>query len=364
MRVKLKFPWRFVDSPYYKSLINYPPKDVEFLGVDKSYVRVINSPKLFAFQKRVKTFLRKAAEVIKIPNITFTTSSNVDLIHCAHCLLINNLPWVIDVEHYWTFSASSNISYSKFGKFIIKNILRKNNCKKILPWTYAAKNTIKDALKDKEINNKIEVVYPAIPVAKLRNTVKPDKTTLFFIGRYFYQKGGLFVLEVFKKLKQKYDCRCIMISLTIPKYLKEKYADFIEIYDSVSDYVLFNKIYPSSDIFVYPGFSDTFGFSLLEAMSFGIPIVTVNAFARKEIVENDKNGFVIERSNDMSIYKIREKERKVINELVEKTSILIESSSLRRKMGRYGKMLVEKGKFSIKERNKKLKEIYEIAIKK
>jgi hypothetical protein len=33
-------------------------------------------------------------------------------------------------------------------------------------------------------------------------------------------------------------------------------------------------------------------------------------------------------------------------------------------MGRYGRMLVEKGKFSIKERNKKLKEIYEEAIKK
>ena len=363
MKVKIKFPWRFIDSSYYRSLINYPPKDVKFLGVERSYVKVIDSPKLFTFQKRVKTFLRKTAELIKIPNITFTTTFNFDLIHCAHCLLLNNFPWVVDVEHYWTFSASSNISYSKFGKFIIRKILRKNNCKKILPWTHAAGTTIKDALRDKEINNKIEVVYPAIPAAKLINAVKTNKTTLLFIGRYFYQKGGLFALEVFKKLKQKYDCRCILISLTIPKYLKEKYGDFVEIYDSVSEDVLFNEIYPSSDIFIYPGFSDTFGFSLLEAMSFGIPIVTVDGFARKEIVENGKNGFVIERPNDIRIYRIGKKERKVINEIVEKASILIESSSLRRKMGRYGRMLVEKGRFSIKERNKKLKEIYEEAIR-
>jgi hypothetical protein len=33
-------------------------------------------------------------------------------------------------------------------------------------------------------------------------------------------------------------------------------------------------------------------------------------------------------------------------------------------MGRYGRMLVEKGKFSIKERNKKLRRIYEETIKK
>jgi glycosyltransferase involved in cell wall biosynthesis len=363
MKVKIKFPWRFIDSPYYRSLINYPPKDVKFLGVDRSYVKVIDSPKLFTFQKRVKTFLRKAIEVIKIPNITFTISQNADLIHCAHCLLLNDLPWVVDVEHYWTFSASSNISYSKFGKFIIKKILRKNNCKKILPWTNAAGSTIKDALKDREINRKIEVVYPAIPVPKLRNIKKSRKITLLFIGRYFYPKGGLFVLEVFKKLKQKYDLRCIVISLTIPDYLKERYRNLIEIYNSVSEDVLFDKIYPSSDIFVYPGFSDTFGFSLLEAMSFGIPIVTVDAFARKEIVENGRNGFVIERPNNISIYRIGEKERKVINEIVEKVSVLIESSSLRREMGRYGRMLVEKGRFSIKERNKKLKEIYEEAIR-
>jgi glycosyltransferase involved in cell wall biosynthesis len=363
MDILIKFPLRFVDSPYYRSLINYPPKDVEFLGVDKSYVRVIDSPRLFNFSKKVKTFLRKTIEIIKIPNITLTIDSNVDLIHCAHCLLLNNLPWVVDTEHYWTFSASSNISYSKFGKFIIKKILRKNNCKKILPWTNAAGSTIKDALKDREINRKIEVVYPAIPIPKLRNIKKSRKITLLFIGRYFYPKGGLFVLEAFKKLKQKYDLRCIVISLTIPDYLKERYRNLIEIYDSVSEDVLFNKIYPSSDIFVYPGFSDTFGFSLLEAMSFGIPIVTVDAFARKEIVENGKNGFVIEKPDDINIYRIGERGRKVINKIVEKTSLLIESSSLRRKMGRYGRMLVEKGKFSIIERNEKLRRIYEEAIK-
>ena len=36
------------------------------------------------------------------------------------------------------------------------------------------------------------------------------------------------------------------------------------------------KIYQKSDIFFYPSFIDTFGFSLLEAMSYGLSILKIN----------------------------------------------------------------------------------------
>ena len=52
-----------------------------------------------------------------------------------------------------------------------------------------------------------------------------------------------------------------------------------------------------------------------------------------------------------------------VQDIVEKTSILVESKSLRLRMGRYGRKQIEKGKFSIKRRNKQLKKIYEEAIR-
>ena len=356
------FPWKFIDSPYYKSLVNYPPENVEFINVKKNFIKVIDNPNVFTYTNKVKSFVRKVAEVVKVPNLTFTLDHNADLIHCAHCLLLNKLPWVIDLEHYWSFSASSKISYSAVGKSIIRKVLRKSFCKKILPWTYAAKETISEALRDGEIDKKMEVVYPAIPVPKNEKKKKSRKLTLLFIGRYFYSKGGLLALEAFRELKKRYDIKCILISLTIPEHIKKKYESYVEIHRSVSEYTLFNKIYPSSDIYVYPGISDTFGFSLLEAMSFNLPIITLDAFSRKEIVKDWKNGFVISYDKNISIYKIGKKEKEVVKKIVEKTSILIQSSSLRRKMGRYGRMLVEKGKFSIKKRNESLKRIYEEAI--
>ena len=361
MKVLLKFPWIFVDSPYYRSLIDYPPKNVHFIGVPKKKLKVIISPRVFAFFNFIKKHLRDVVTLLKIPNITLT-SSNPSVVHCAHCLLLNKLPWVVDIEHYWSFSVSSKISYSTRGRFIIEKLLRREHCKKILPWTYAAEGTIRDVIKNNQVLNKIEVVYPAVPILKIRRK-RPKKVSLLFIGRYFYPKGGLFVLEVFKRLKQKYDIDCIFISLTIPKQLKLKYEEFVTIYDSVSNEILFQQIYPSSDIFVYPGFSDTFGFSLLEVMSFSIPIVTVDAFARKEIVEDGKNGFVIKKPSTFNIYNIGRKEERLIEEICKKASLLIENSSLRKRMGRYGKRLVEKGKFSIKRRNKEMRRIYEEALK-
>ena len=91
MKVYIKFPWKFYDSPYYKTLINYLPKEITFIGIDKEKIGVITSPKMFIVYNLVKRVIRGVLENIKIPNITFTFS-NVDLVHCARCLLLNKKP--------------------------------------------------------------------------------------------------------------------------------------------------------------------------------------------------------------------------------------------------------------------------------
>ena len=50
---------------------------------------------------------------------------------------------------------------------------------------------------------------------------------------------------------------------------------------------------------------------------------------------------------------------KVVEELADKTSILIENEDLRRRMGRAGRQEIETGKFSIEKRNEKLKRIFD-----
>lgn len=53
---------------------------------------------------------------------------------------------------------------------------------------------------------------------------------------------------------------------------------------------------------------------------------------------------------------------KVVEEIVQKASILIKNKELRRRMGISGRREIEVGKFSIEKRNEKLKRIFDEAL--
>jgi glycosyltransferase involved in cell wall biosynthesis len=63
------------------------------------------------------------------------------------------------------------------------------------------------------------------------------------------------------------------------------FAGFVE---NVEDYLA------AFDVFVYPSLREGLGSSLLDAMSFGLPIVASNVGGIPEIVENGVNGLLIE----------------------------------------------------------------------
>tara|TARA_Y100000034_G_C6888615_1_gene408389 strand:+ start:638 stop:1738 length:1101 start_codon:yes stop_codon:yes gene_type:complete len=363
IRVYLQYPWRFFpDSPYYKYLLENIPKNIEYLNTEKQKGVITNSGK-FLFSKHLKWKIREMIYLFKISmiNAHFTKSKkDYDLIHCAHCLSKNkDKPWVADFEGIWQFYVG-NKNYSLKEK--IKKILLSKECKKIIAWTINIKESI---LKEfPEIKNKIEVVYPAIPMPKIKRK-KHNNINLLFVARYFHGKGGLHALEAIDQLTKKYkNVQGIFIS-EIPEYILKKYSKNpkIKFYELMSQENLFKKIFTMSDIFVYPGYRDSFGFSILESMSFGIPIVTVNGFSRKELIENDKTGFVLDFNRIISRTEMRRHSEEIVKKIVDKTEILIKDKKLREKMSKNCIELIKNGKFSIKERNKKLGKIYEEALK-
>ena len=358
IKVFLLYPWGFPDSPYYKYLLKYPPSGVTYLN--NPYRFDVLPPKRKAKVRTLKMLIYKARNFVQIPNIKLKKIRSADLVHCAHCENLSRRPWVVDVENYETFGP---VAVKKFmGKALLKKILRMESCKRILAWTEAAAEEIRRELKDKEISEKINVVYPAV---KFRGKVSMEKDVinLLFIARYFYDKGGLIILKIFDILTKKYRNVHAYIRSEVPSFLRKKYERNKRLHFLgwlTEDQLM--KMYEKTDIFVYPGYTDTFGFSILEAMSFGIPIVTLDGFARKEIVEDGKTGFVIEKKKDVSFYRIGEYERELIKKFCEKVVILIENKRLRKKMSKKCEKVVKLGKFSIKRRNRRLKTIYREAL--
>lgn len=360
IKVYMQYPWKFPDSPYYKYLVENPPEGIEYINIEKQEGVITKSTK-FHFSNFFKQRIRRYGNKLKLSflNAHKTPVGDYDLIHCAHCLSKNNFPWVADFEAFWQFWVSG--LETKRGIAKARKILAKKQCKKIIAWTEETKKGILSLFP--EIENKVEVVYPAVSFKQIKKEKHGRKIFLAFTARYFYRKGGLHALEVFDRLTKKYkNVECLFVSET-PQKIRDKYAKNkrIKFFELMPQEELFSKILNKTDIFVYPGYSDTFGFSFLEVMSLGIPIVTVGDYSREEIVENGKCGFVIPQD---FIYpdKIEELYEGMIKKILDKTSELIVDKRLRDKMSKNCIKMIKEGKFSIQERNKRLKRIYEEAL--
>lgn len=128
----------------------------------------------------------------------------------------------------------------------------------------------------------------------------------------------------------------------------------------------------SADIFVMPSYTGVAS-SILEAMSYELPVVTTNVYHQPEVVEDGRTGLLVEKSGRVPWYvngfipndplhpsfqrAIRTVDHRLAQRLVEKVSVLIENPELRRNMGAAARWEIEHGKFSIERRNERLKRV-------
>lgn len=359
------------NHPFFSSFSN-PPKDVQFHGFMPKQNQLDNLTlydQKFNYLKNVAT---TAFNCLKSPRI-FYVRKNCDLIHTSGVIPLNRKPWVVDVERASSFfGLQEKKLYERSYRKKVEKMLSSPHCKKVMPHNEASKKSILNAYDTSGFEDKIEVVYPAIePLNKEKNKTRNDeKIKLLLISNTFYDKGEKELLQAFDILDKKYDIE-LTLKARIPESIREKYKgkdNLNLVSDIVSRDELFNKYYLNSDIFVLPTYIDSFGFVFLEAASAGLPLVGNNIFAVPEIIEDGKNGFLIDTPvswfgedyltrplPDMSVTDVPI----VVEQLVDSISQLIEDDKLRKSMGNESLKMIEKGKFSITERNKKLKQIYD-----
>ena len=114
-------------------------------------------------------------------------------------------------------------------------------------------------------------------------------------------------------------------------------------------------------------FQEAFGFAILEASAYGLPVISTNHFAIPEIIENRVSGFLIDTEHfDFIKYgKVcilddipADFHDYMTKEVYSYMRYFIENPSNIRSMGKAG-LEIARSKFSFENRNRKMKEIYE-----
>lgn len=362
IKVYLQYPWVFPDSPYYQYLID-KTENIQYLNTKKQK-GVITNKKFFWFSNFLKRNIRRGMNILKlsIPNAHLSPEGDYDLIHCAHCLSKNkNKPWVADFEGVWQTWTGK---LTKKTKEKIRKILLNKNCKKILPWTERV--AIEFIKEFPEIKGKIEIVRQAIPFPKI-NKKKHQGINLLFVSRYFSIKGGNEVVEIFDHITKKYKKVNAIIVSDVPKNVLDKYSSNkkIKFYELLPQKKIFEEIYTIADINVFPCSIGTLSFVNLEAMAFGIPLIALESPDSKETIREGETGFIINntnvRFNNLGAPIVGREI--LIKRFIEKIEKLIKKENLRKEMSQKCIREVKEGRFSIKERNKKLKKICEEALR-
>lgn len=154
-------------------------------------------------------------------------------------------------------------------------------------------------------NKKAELIYNAIDTTKftfdnnVRNQIRDelciqDKHVYGFAGRIAYQKNPLFLIDIFRKIKEKDDKAILLVCGTgeLLNEMKTKASNlgldvlFIGNVKNIQDY------YQAMDVFVLPSRFEGLGIVLIEAQTSGLPCVASENVIPKEAKITELLDFV------------------------------------------------------------------------
>ena len=170
--------------------------------------------------------------------------------------------------------------------------------------------------------------------------ISKDDIVINFCGRTIAEKGVKELIQAFKQMQNVSKCKLLIMGNC--NYAKQVHTPFEEelfkLAEEMKDRIIFTgfvpnkelyKIHNISDIAVIPSiFEEPFGLTVIEAMASGLPLITSDAGAIPDIVD-DSNAIIVKREDDF------------VNNLSIALDKLSSNKTLREKMGKHSTKLVQ-----------------------
>jgi UDP-glucose:(heptosyl)LPS alpha-1,3-glucosyltransferase len=135
--------------------------------------------------------------------------------------------------------------------------------------------------------DRIDVIYNGVPFSQFSMgdralgrralQLNPDDYVVLLVGAGAERKGHAIARDAMRRIKKKY-AKLVII-------------------DSPPT-IAMQHVYAAADVFLLPTLYDPFANVTLEALAAGLPVITSAQNGASEIMEDDKNGFILPRADD------------------------------------------------------------------
>lgn len=184
---------------------------------------------------------------------------------------------------------------------------------------------------------------------------KKNQFRLLYVGKIEERRNVYFLIEVFRNLRQDYsNVQLILIGDGEKEYkktflnsIRKELEDQTIVYKSKATQAELAGIYQESNIFLFTSNYEIFGMVLLEAMYFGLPVISTLNGGSSMLIKDDENGYILKEFD--------------VTKWSEKLSILLEDRVKLQNMGRCAKKTIE-SEFTWENLTDKFESAYQQAI--
>ncbi|MDE6835609.1 MAG: glycosyltransferase, partial [Muribaculaceae bacterium] len=138
--------------------------------------------------------------------------------------------------------------------------------------------------------------------AKKELGVKEDEISLLFVGQHIKEKGVDIILKTLKQLSGNVKFKMNFIgngyySGEMQEFIRhEGLDDKVTMHGIITDREELAKHYAAADLFLFPSFYDNAPLVVREAAALGTPSILLKGSTAAEVVQNGKNGFLVNRT--------------------------------------------------------------------
>lgn len=194
---------------------------------------------------------------------------------------------------------------NKLIQFLIKDMMK--NSSKVMVLGENWKNFIEEI----EPKSKVEILLNTISIPKETVSYSSENIRILFLGALVKRKGIFELIDAINNMKNqlpldKHNVKFIIggsgseeekIKYKIQEYKLDQYIELVGWINGEEK----TRLIQSCQIFVLPSHNEGLPIAILEAISYGMPVVSTKVGSIDECVYDNYNGFLIEPNNTKQI---------------------------------------------------------------